>query len=329
MHKLLIGLVTYNDLHFLKESLPVLEELRINVPADIVIMDTAENDEIRDFVRKEFPHFDFIRHSEGNIGYGRAYSYILKQNPGHSYYLVYTSDVFLDVKIVKEFLHRMQQDKDLAMCAGKLHYWDIENHCRTNIIDTLGIVADKKHHFYERGSGEEDRGQYDDELENFFGLSGAAFMIRTSVVPKLHGNEWQLFDDRMWMYKEDVDLAYRLRWLNEKIALFPEVWGWHARSVRNHEGQGMRALVRADKGKPAYGRLHSYANHLLMLKNNFSFKYGFLVFFRVFFYEFLKAMHHLVLHPRAFLKGMKALFLLRGKPSDRVNSARAMLSYFK
>lgn len=329
MHKVLIGFNTYNDLHYLKETMPVVEELRRNLPADVVVLDTAWNDEIKKWLKKHYPDFAYLRHDDGNIGYGRSYNEILRLNPGYKYFLVYTSDVILDVPTVKQFVKRMEHDKSIALCVGKLYHWDTENHRKTNVIDTLGVLAEKRHHFHERGHGEEDHGQYDDVLEDAFGVSGAVFLLRTGVVPKLHGEEWQIFDDRMWMYKEDVDLSYRLRWLGERIVIYPEVWGWHARTVANREGQSLRKLAKADKKKRDYGRMHSYKNHFLLLKNNFTWRYGVWVTVRMLFYEFLKGLYMLVVHPKVFFAGVKTLFFVKADRCDRLVSPKQMLSYFK
>lgn len=329
MHKVLIGLNTYNDLPLLRESLPVLEELRLNLPADVAVLDTAHNDMVREFIEKEFPKFKYLRHKGGNIGYGRSYNEILRANPGYQYLLVVTSDVLLDTGIVKKFVARMEDDNSIAMCAGKLHHWDIANHRKTEQIDSLGIVAEKRHHFYDRGHGEVDTGQYDDTLGDIFGISGAVFLIRTSVIPKLHGKAHGLFDERMWMYKEDIDLSYRLRWLGERIQVFPEVWGWHGRTVANKEGKSLHSLSKADAQKRDYARLNSYKNHFLLLKNNFTWRYGIGTLFSVAAYEFLKGAYMLFRHPRVFFTGLKTLLLTPGEGSTKAVSAKEMLSYFK
>lgn len=329
MPKVLIGLNTYNDLPLLKECLPVLEEMRINLPADVVLLDTAWNNEVRAYVEKHFPQFTYLRHPDGNIGYGKSYNEILKLNPGHEFYLVVTSDVLLDTSLVKQFIERMRKDPELAMCSGKIHHWDIQNHRKTQQIDSLGIVAEKRHHFYDRGHGELDKGQYDDGLQNILGLTGAVFLIRTAIVPKLHGDESTIFEEKMWMYKEDIDLAYRLRWLGAKIVLFPEVWAWHGRSVANKEGHSIGALRRSDKVKRDYGRLHSYKNHFILLKNNFTWRYGFLVLAQVFFYEFFKAMYMFFRYPKVFFAGLKTLLFVRGRRSSRRVSPQEILSHFQ
>lgn len=328
--KILIGLVTYNDLSFLRESLPAMREAQERLGADLVLMDTAWNKDVRDFVTKQYPSFEYFRHPDGNIGYGKSYNEILKRKLAESYdlFLVVTSDVLLNVSVLERFVKRMQKNPSIALCAGKLHYWDFKQGVRTNLIDTLGIVANKNHHFYDRGQGEEDHGQYDENLGDFFGISGAVFLIRTSVIPRLHGQAHLLFDPAFWMYKEDIDLSYRLRWLGEKIELFPEVWGWHARTVANKKGQNLRGLTSADREKKDYARFHSYRNHFLLLKNNFTFEYGVRVFLRVFLYEMAKGLYMVFRSPKAFFEGVRVLFFVKGKRSPRKVPARKMLSFF-
>lgn len=326
--KVLIGVNSFNDLHFLRESMPAVFELADVLDGKVVVMDTARNEEVREFFAEKFPDFEYVRHKEGNVGYGRSFSEILRANSGYDYFIVITSDVFLDSGVVKKFIERMEEDESIAMCAGKMHYWDLAAKRKTNVIDTVGIMAEKRHHFYDCGCGEEDHGQYDDKLSEMFGISGAAFVIRVAAVADLHGTDWQIFDPRMWMYKEDVDLAYRMRWLGAGVKIFPEVWGWHARTVANKLGQDMGELRRSDKGKRDYARMNSYKNHIILLKNNFTWKYGFGVFARVFWYEFLKGTYMLLLHPRVFFAGMKNLLFTPGRRSVRRVSVKKMSSYF-
>jgi GT2 family glycosyltransferase len=305
MKKLLIGLTSFNDLPYLREVLPVLKELG----GKVVVMDNAENDEVKEFVGE-----GYVRHKDGNLGYGRSYNEILKANPGYEYFLVCTNDVLLDAGVVRKFLKKMDADKDLMMCAGKLHHWDFKGGEKTDKIDSLGIMGTKKHHFYDLGAGEVDEGQYDGELGKVLGISGAVFLIRTSTVEKLG----YLFDEKMWMYKEDIDLAYRLRWRGEKIKIFPEVWGWHART-----------LSKGKKWDGSRGRLESYKNHLLMLKKNFSFGFGIWIALQVIFYEFLKGTYVLFKYPKAFFAGMKTLLFVKGGRIVRLVSPKEMLKYFK
>lgn len=314
MSKLLIGLISFKDLPYLEKTVPVLEEIGREFEAEAVVMDTATEDVTRDFFA-QFPDWKYLRSAGGNIGYGASYNEILEKFPGSDYFLLVTSDVIMNPTAVKKIIGEMEKDKEIAMCAGKLYQWNFQSNLKTDIIDSLGISAKKNHHFYDRGQGEKDTGQYDAKLQDVFGLTGAVLLIRTSVIKEIRANG-QLFDPQIWMYKEDIDLSYRLRWLGKKMVMFPEVWGWHARTAA------------AGSKKAYYVILNSYKNHLLVLKNNFSIGFGTLVFAKVFIYEFAKAIYMLILHPSVLFVGLKTL-CSRGEKAKRVVSAEKIMSYFE
>lgn len=323
-------MITYHDLPFLREVLPVLLKIQKRLSADVVLMDTAWNDEIRSFLKKEYPSIEYLRHSERNIGYGRSYNEILKHKGAQNYDLfwVTTSDVLANVSTVECLVKRMRKNPSVVMATGKLYHWDFLKGVRTRQIDTLGIMAHKSHHFFDRGQGEEDRGQYDEELGHFFGISGASFFIRTDIICSLHGKPEVLFDPAFWMYKEDIDLSYRLRWLNARLELYPEVLGWHARTVANRKGQNIKAWIQSHRTKKTYARLHSYQNHFLLLKNHWNWAYGPRIFLTTFIYELLKSIYVLFHSPRVFVDGMRVFFFRRGHRSKKRIAVSKMLSYF-
>ncbi len=137
-----------------------------------------------------------------------------------------------------------------------------------------------------------------------------------------------LFDPRMWMYKEDIDLAYRLRWAGKKLKVFPEVWAWHGRTLANKEGQSVLKLAKADRGKHGLGRLHSYKNHLLLLKNNLSFGLGLSTVLLVVFYEILKAGFLLFRSPIALVEGFYTLLFVRRRRSNKTVSPAEIRRFF-
>ena len=91
----------------------------------------------------------------------------------------------------------------------------------------------------------------------------------------------------------------------------------------------MRELIRAQKAKAIYTRNHSYKNHILLLKNNFSLRFGLLMLLKVILFEMMKALYMLLLHPKTFFGGMKNLLFVPGRSSKRQVSPNEMLSYFK
>ena len=82
-----------------------------------------------------------------------------------------------------------------------------EENAKTNTIDTCGIKLKSGLRFADVGQNEEDRGQHDEA--KIIGPSGAAGMYRIAALEKIKRDE-EFFDELMFMYKEDCDIAYRL-----------------------------------------------------------------------------------------------------------------------
>jgi GT2 family glycosyltransferase len=271
--KTVIGIVSFNDKKYLSKTLPLISGLP---DSKVLILDNAGNDEIKKMIREKFPQFTFIRHKKGNIGFSKGHNYILENSPGSEYYFCLNSDILLEEKAFKSCIYHLDNNSDTCITSAKLHHWDFHENKKTNIIDTVGIIGNRAHHFWDRGQGKTDEGQYDDTLNNIFGISGAAFIIRRSKIKKIHGESEKLFDTNIFMYKDDVDLAYRLRWLGEKIVMLKDVLGYHART-----------LPRGKKKNYFEARM-SYRNHLIMLRNNFSPKYSIKTKWHTFVYELSK-----------------------------------------
>jgi GT2 family glycosyltransferase len=124
------------------------------------------------------------------------------------------------------------------------------------ILDTTGIYFTPAQRHFDRGSGEPDRGQYDQQ-EYVFGASGAAAFYRRDMLAELK-TEGEYFDEAFFAYREDADLAWRAQWLGWKCLYVPEATGFHAR----------RVLPERRSSLPAGINLHSFKNRFLMRAKN-------------------------------------------------------------
>lgn len=312
MIKTVIGLISYNDKHYLQKALPNL----IDLPdSKIVILDNAQNDDIKKYIEENFPQIKYLRHPEGNTGFSKGHNYILEKSPESDYYFCLNTDILIDKDGYSACVKALDEDKNLTMVSGKLYHWDFENDKKTKTIDTLGIVGSRGHHFWDRGQGKRDRGQYDETINKVFGISGAAFFVRRSDIKKIHGKDNKLFDETIFMYKDDVDLAYRLRWLHLGIQFLPSVLGYHARTL----GKG--------KKKSLFEAKNSYKNHIIMLRSNVDKKYKLQTKLSIFMYEACKFMYYLFTKPKVLVVIPQA-FKIKVKKSKRIISPKAMESYF-
>lgn len=281
--KTIIGIISYNDLHYLEKTLPTIYSLP---DSKIIILDNAGNDEIKKFVKRKYPKIEFIRHKDVNIGFSKGHNYILEKSPKSDYYFCLNSDILIEKDGFNACIDFLDKNKDVCIASSKLYYWDFIHDKKTNIIDTLGIIGNTSHHFWDRGQGKIDNGQYDNAINNVFGISGAAFIIRRSCVKKLHGSDHKIFDENIFMYKDDVDLAYRMRWQALQIQFLPNVLGYHARTASRRSKKSNLVLKM------------SYRNHLILMRNNFSFRYSLHTKLMTFLYEILRFFYFLIKSPK-------------------------------
>ncbi len=312
MIKTAIGIISYNDKHYLEKSLPILSSLP---HTKITILDNAENEEIRKFIEREYPDVNFIRHSDGNLGFGRGHNYLALKSEPSEYYFCLNSDILLDPKGFEACVKYLDSHAETCMVSSKLYYWDFEKNEKTNIIDTFGIVGNQAHHFWDRGQGKEDKGQFDNAINNIFGISGAAFIIRRSCIDKLYGSSNQIFDENFFMYKEDIDLAYRMRWLGMGIQFLPDTLGYHDRTVSKKTKKSLHEAK------------NSYRNHILMLRNNFTNKYKLGFKYHTIVYEIIKVMYYLFRNPKILAEFKKA-FKIKIHKSERKIESKKMQKYF-
>ncbi len=325
---ILFGLVSYDDRAHLEESLPavfaVVRALQHRgETVKVVLQDNAQDVQLHRWLQAAFPDLIVQTHPDGNVGYGSGYNAILKAHPGSEIFAVITTDVVLRLQATLDLIDALRSHPNWAQLAGKLVTAQDET-----LLDSAGIWATKRFHFSELGAGKVDGAWVDAQLGKVLGISGAAFLIRSSVIESLHGSPDLLFTPHFWMYKEDIDLAFRLRERGLGIQVLPFVWGAHVRTTFNREGQGLRHILSADLQKKNWARRHSYVNHLLLLKMHPPWRLGWSIAVRVFFYEILKGFYLLFRSPRALFLGLRALLFSPVQRSDSFVGKEALKIFF-
>ncbi|MEK7509042.1 MAG: glycosyltransferase family 2 protein [Patescibacteria group bacterium] len=138
-----------------------------------------------------------------------------------------------------------------------------------------------------------------------FGVSGALPVYRITAIKQLG-----LFDEDFFSYKEDVDLAYRLRRAGFKAYCVPRAVAYHDRSAGTAGG-----LVRT--AQEYYNRselinFYSYRNHIFVLIKNLDRRDFWRLPF-IFIYELGKFFYLLILEPKVLSKAWADIWRLAPK----------------
>lgn len=285
MSKVSIQIVTWNSLKFLPDCLfSIFNQTYQNF--SLIVIDNDSNDGTIDFIRNNYPQVKIVQNSK-NFGFARAHNQGILMTDSE-YVLVMNPDIILEPNFLEKLINVAEQKKGGGSFGGKLlkiKLGDVElaEKIKTKIIDSAGLKVFKSRRIIDRGEGEKDVGQYDKQ-EEVFGISGACVLYRRQaledvLLPRITVNktrintdisvnqrksaafaEGEYFDQDFFVYKEDVDLAWRLRLRGWQSWYVPEAKAYHFRSVS----------VSRRFSKSPWVNFLSYRNHLwLLLKNDY------------------------------------------------------------
>jgi len=251
--KLVIGFITYGELT--ANYLPYfLNSIKKQSYKDFKILsfDNSEKEinKNSEFILKNYPEIEIIRVGE-NIGFARAYNILISQavKIGAEYFLLLNPDLILEPEAIKELMKVIEGDNRLGSVSPKILQWDFKNNKKTNVIDTYGVALRPGLRFIDIGQGQIDKGQFDN-IE-ILGPSGAAALYRIRALEQI-AHHSHYFDELMFMYKEDCDLAYRLYLAGYKSKYVDQAIVYHDRTVKSMGENNLKVMLnRKEKGRQA------------------------------------------------------------------------------
>lgn len=204
-----------------------------------------------------------------NAGFARAVNAGIDASRGELVFIA-NQDLFVERDFLETLADFLERRPAAACATGKILRHDVEAGKNLDVIDTTGLVIGRTRRAADRGEGERDVGQFDRE-EQVFGISGTAMLIRRRALEAIKV-EGEYFDDAFFMYKEDVDLSWRLRQAGWECWYVPSAVAGHARTSRGLGGRSFASAIRTfhrnEGSKPGQVRLHSMKNQWLMLVKN-------------------------------------------------------------
>ncbi len=269
--KVTVGIISYNDQKYLEHNLPaLLKQCYENY--EIIVCNNNPKNGISDWIKEEFPDVKVVS-AGGNVGFGKAHNFMISLSDAE-YYLCFNSDMVASMDYIEKLMMAMEKNERIGCVTGKLISWSnfprSPKEIEKLMIDTTGLKVLKDSRVIDRGQGEADVGQYEKE-EEVFGASGASPLYRISALKDIQHSEEEYFDREFFMYKEDVDLAFRLRWAGWKTVYTPLAIAWHDRTAADIVGFSEK--IKERRSRPAYIKRNSFLNQLITTKKNWSTDY--------------------------------------------------------
>jgi GT2 family glycosyltransferase len=301
--KVTINLLTWNGENYLPWLLKSLENQTYK-DWELLVLDNASDDQSVATVKENYPPAKVIPQKQ-NIGFAKGHNLLINWSKS-DYVLFLNQDIILAPDYLEKTVAFLEENKEAASVSGRLLYWNFEQSETTDIIDSFGLKIDRHRQMVDWQQGKKD---YQQQTVEMFGLSGTALLVRRealeSVKTPKNNDQFEYFDEDFFAYKEDVDLAWRLRLFGWENWLLTTTLAHHHRSVAKNVKKAQR------KNRGIANKL-SYRNHLAVLyKNSFSANFWRDVVY-VLWYE-LKKFIYLSIFERKTLKGFFEFLKLKKK----------------
>lgn len=230
--KVSVVIVSYNARYYLEQCLYSVEKALENIEGEIIVVDNDSPEKPIDFIRNHFPNVQFIESKE-NLGFGRANNLGVKKAKGE-YVLILNPDTLVPENLFERLIHFAAEIDDvmgaigvrLIDANGNFHPESKRNipTLQNTFGKLFGTLIDKKNAkgYYKSNVGELD-------IAPAEVLVGAFMFLKKSVYEKVGG-----FDERYFMYGEDIDLSYSLELNGFTNYYFGEI------SVLHYKGESTR-----------------------------------------------------------------------------------------
>jgi len=173
---------------------------KTTIDFDVIVVDNASDDGSQDLVSSRFPQVHLVRNKE-NVGYGKANNQAIAKAKGE-YVVLLNSDIVVQDDAIG-VLYRFIKEKNKAFAGGKLLNEDGSKQPSCGPFFSLPMVALM---LFAKGDYWGVTRYSPDESQRVDWVSGACLIGRKAAF-----GEVGLFDDRIFMYMEEIDLLYRAR----------------------------------------------------------------------------------------------------------------------
>ena len=241
-----VAILTWNSEN---DIVACLDSLIGQPVSHIVVVDNGSSDSTVELIRAHSLDVDLIR-QQTNTGFAAASNRALSHLT-NEFKLCLNDDAILTPGYVDLLVGELQKHPNAASATGKLLSSSEPGSC----IDSAGIAINfHRLSPLDRGHLEPDDAQYDND-DFIFGPSAAAAVYRGAALAALSEPP---FDESLFAYYEDVDLAWRLNNLGWVHLYRPKAVAYHFR--------------RGPDSKPCDIRAQAFANRYVVWAKNQSFR---------------------------------------------------------
>lgn len=249
-----IIIVNWNTKDLLTDCINSIFAQKLIFSYELIVVDNGSEDGSQLLIRQSYPTVKLIE-NKTNLGFGKANNIGIAVAKGR-YLCLVNSDVRLIDGCLQELTEYMDIHPLVGMSGPKIYYPDmrVQDSCRKFPslwrtfcsefkLDTIFLKSSffsGEHMFYF---------SHEVEIKPDY-LVGCLLMLRKETLDKVGA-----FDERFFIYAEEVDLAVRIRDAGWEVVFLPQ-----AKAIHNHAGSSskdpLRFLLAYQKSILQYWRKH-------------------------------------------------------------------------
>lgn len=326
MRKVSINLVVRDEEKYIPYLLDSLGKQTFN-NFELIVVDNNSKDGTMQLLEKGLIEnkidYKIISQKE-NVGFANGQN-IAWKNTQAEYVLSINTDTYLLPETLFQMVAFMDNHHNTASLAPRLMQWDFDKLSENKSIavsfskniDALGISLYHNRRAIEMYCGLKWQGDsknkklgelFSKKSFEVFGISGALALYRKSLLDQVCLPENNLFDPTYHSYKEDLDLAYRLRNAGYLSFVLLEAVAYHDRTSSSPITLSDISAIKNKQHQSDYVRYHSYKNHLATLYKNEYWQNLLLDAPFILWFELRKAGYIILTAPKIFFKSWWSLF---------------------
>lgn len=211
----------------------------------IIVVDNNSTDGSIEIIKRQFPKVEII-HNKVNLGYAGGVNKGVKwaMDKNADYVLILNNDTVFGRNFLSVLLKTLEERPKVGILGSKIYFYGNSK----KIWFAGGIIDRKRFSGGHIGYKEKDKGQYDNLKEVDF-ITGCTMLIKHEVFEKIG-----FFDNRYFLYYEDVDFCVRAKRAGFKIIFVPQSILYHKVSAGKENSPFMSYLLAR--------------NHFLFLEKN-------------------------------------------------------------
>lgn len=218
--KVALSIVEFNTKDLLKNCLESIFSKKWQNDLKVFVVDNASKDNSVEMVKEKFPKVTIIA-NEKNLGFGKAHNLIFKKRKA-DYFVILNSDTEIESSVFDQMVDFMEENKNCGISSCRVMGFDGKlqpnggdlpfGRALINWLFNLEMIGLRYPSLHRNDE------EYYREIHPVGWVSGNFMIIRRESLEKVGG-----FDERYFMYFEDVDLCYRVKKSGFTIMINPAV----------------------------------------------------------------------------------------------------------